>query len=323
VTDADAPWCLVMALWGDAYGASHVNAITAAARRHDRGGLAEVVLVTDRRRADVDAAVLQVPFPAPFGEPGFFGHGYLAKLAVFSPAVLPRGRRVVYVDLDTLVIGDLGRLARRVQAPDDMFMLVSGGLKFSPPLRWLVRLTGGRRYPKGNSSVMAYHSDAVPNLADTFLALRAEYPDAPQLGIDDVFISWFGRGRTRAVPRGDAVMFRREFLSHLPGWAALTAGLPWVRARHTGLAAVTLNGTRVKAGVLAELAQGALVADGRGRRARWWPQTPGHVHARLRTAARATLPDPASAVQSRQDRSQSAAHPPGKPDQWNEKRGEP
>lgn len=266
----DPGWCLVMAVWGSKYGAGYVNELAAQARRLSPG-LERIVLLTDRPRPDVDPAVTQVPFPDYFNRPDFFRGGLRAKLAVFSAALLPPDRRCVFLDLDTIVLGDVGRIAALVQAPDDLFMLPPAGLGFGRLRALADRLGGGRKFPIGNSSVLAWHSSARPNLAETFQRLHAEGTEvnARHMQIDDAFISWFGRGRVRGVPNTLAVMFRREFLSRSPALLALRARLPAVRRRRAGLAVVTLNGLVAKPENLAALPEGAPLVDEKGRRGRW------------------------------------------------------
>lgn len=281
------PFCLVLALWGSRYGAAHVNEIARAAF-DTSPSLAEVVLVTDRRRDGIDERVRQVPFPPPFDGPRFFGWGYRAKLAVFSPEVLPPGLPCVFLDLDTVVVGDLGRIAALVTRPDDILMMPPAGLGFGPLRRLIDRLRGGRGFPVGNSSMLAFHSGASPNLADTFARRHATGEGAGErhMQIDDVFVSWFGRGRLSGIPADCGVMFRREFLSRVPGYPALKARLPWVRRRRARLAAVTMNGVALKPEILATMPDGAALSDGRGRRGRWDAACLGLLLPKIREASR-------------------------------------
>lgn len=264
-------FALVLALWGSRYGAPHVNGIVEAAFRLSPG-LVRVVLMTDRMRAGMDHRVQQRLFPPPYDRPEFFGHGYRAKLAVFSAVPPEEAIPCVFLDLDSIVVGDLGRIAAQVREADDLLMLPPAGLRFSNLRRLLDRLRDNPlRFPIGNSSVLAYHSGAQPNLSKTYGTCFAtgQFPPGWQSVIDDVLISAFGRGRVRAVPTDCAVMLRREFLSRLPFWPLLKSRLPWVRRRRARIAAVTMNGLAVKPEVLATLPTGSALGDGRGRHGRW------------------------------------------------------
>lgn len=280
-------FALVLALWGTRYGAPHVNGIVEDAYRLSPA-LVRVVLVTDRLRAGIDSRVEQKLFPPPFDGPEFFGHGYRAKLAVFSAVPAEDDLPCVFLDLDTIVVGDLGQIAAQVRSVDDLLMLPPAGLGFGPLRRLLDRLRGDvLSFPVGNSSVLAFHSAARPNLSLTYAAHYAadQFPPGWQSVIDDVLISAFGRGRVRAVPTASAVMLRREFLSRVPLWPLVKCRLPWVRRRRARIAAVTMNGLSVKPEILATLPEGSALGDGRGRHGRWSEAGFGSLWAPLRAAS--------------------------------------
>jgi hypothetical protein len=270
MSEGSGRFALVLAIWGTRYGAAHVNSLAEAAYQHSPD-LDEVVLLTDRPREGLDPRVSQRPFPPPYDEAEFFGFGYRAKLAVFSAVAPLPGKACVFLDLDSIVVGDLGRIARLVTDVNDLFMLPPAGLRFSRFRRWLDRMRGDRTFPTGNSSVLAFHSAADPNLTKLYAQLRAEgrLTGGWASHIDDSLISWFGRGRIRAVPTDAAVMLHREFLSRIPFWPAVKTQLPGARRRRSVIAAVTMNGVAVKPEKLASLPEGACLGDGRGRHGRW------------------------------------------------------
>lgn len=270
MSTVNGTFALVLALWGTRYGAAHVNTLVEAAFHHSPD-LDEVVLLTDRPRDGLDPRVSQRPLPPPYDEPEFFRPGYRAKLAVFSAVSPDPGKTCVFLDLDSIVVGDLGRIARLVRDVDDLFMLPPAGLRFSPLRRWLDRLRGDRSFPTGNSSVLAFHSAANSNLTRLYAQIRATggLTGTWASPVDDVLISWFGRGRVRAVPTDAAVMLRREFLSRVPFWPILKTHMPAVRRRRARIAVITMNGVAVKPEKLAILPEGARLEDGRGRHGRW------------------------------------------------------
>jgi hypothetical protein len=292
----DHRFALILALWGTRYGAPHVNGIVEAAYRLSPD-LDRVVLMTDRRREGMDSRIAQKLFPPPFDGPEFVGHGYRAKLAVFS-AVPPTERMpCVFLDLDSIVVGDLGRIAAQVQSTDDLFMLPPAGLGFGLLRRLLDRLRGNTlKFPVGNSSVLAFHSAARPNLAETYAEYHRanDFPPGWETVIDDVLISRFGRDRVRAVPTDCAVMLRREFLSRLPFWPLAKSRLPWVRHRRDRIAVVTMNGLAVKPEILASLPEGSVLGDGRGRKGHWSRSGFGVLWAPLRAASQRIAPAAAS-----------------------------
>lgn len=279
-------FALVLALWGNRYGPPHVNGIVEAAFRQSPN-LARVVLMTDRLRDGMDSRIEQKLFPPPFDGPEFFGQGYRAKLAVFAAVEAGAALPCVFLDLDTVVIGDLGRIAALVREPDDLLMLPPAGLRFGRLRRLLDRIRANpAKFPIGNSSVLAFHSAARPNLAETYAGhyRTGRFPPGWESVVDDVLISAFGRGRVRAVPTDCAVMLRREFLSRLPFWPLMKSRLPSVRRRRASIAAVTMNGVAVKPETLATLREGSVLGDGRGRTGRWSEAGFGALWGPLRTA---------------------------------------
>ncbi len=281
-----AGWCLVMALWGEKYSSKHVNEVAREALRLSAGCVA-VVLLTDRFRDDVDQAVQQKAFPRFFDRADFFVGGYLAKLAMFDPSVLPANCRCVYVDLDTLVIGDLGKIAALIRNPNDIAMLPPGNLvSFGVIRRFIWRISRGRRFAVGNSSIVAYHSGAQPNTAEVFRQMHRRGDGALlHMRIDDLFVSWVNQAHLRAVPRSLAVMFRREFLFRWPLLFRLAQKSGTTRRRRAGLVAITLNGDECKPAALARLAEGAVIRDARGRTGYWSEESLGPIKARIERLA--------------------------------------
>lgn len=273
-------FCLVLAIWGEAYADASVNVMVAAAKALSPG-LRAVVLFTDRPRPQVDPLVTQRPFPAFFDQPEFYRHGYRVKIGVFSGADLPSGMPCVYLDLDTLVTGDLGRIAALVKHTGDVFMLPPGNaIGFGALRRARYRMTDGRRYATGNSSVMAFHADASPNLAQVFEACQRRGEQGRHMLIDDVFISWAAQPVLKGVPSSLAVSFRREFLARTPLGVWLRRFSPLRRRHRKGIVAITFNGTSYKPEALLALQDGAPIRDAKGRFGYW---TDAHIGP-LRTA---------------------------------------
>jgi hypothetical protein len=280
---------LVLALWGVRYGTPHVNGLVEAAFRLSPA-LDRVVLMTDRIRAGIDPRVKQSLFPPPYDRPEFYGHGYRAKLAVFSAIPASDNLPCVFLDLDSIIVGDLGRIAEQVMSPDDLLMLPPAGLGFGSIRRMLDRIRSNpKKFATGNSSVLAFHSAAQPNLSElySYYFVTGQFPPGWQSVVDDALISSFGRGRVRAVPTDCAVMLRREFLSRIPFWALLKSRLPWVRSRRARIAVVTMNGLYVKPEILATLPEGSTLGDGRGRYGRWSEAGFGSLWHPLRAASEA------------------------------------
>jgi hypothetical protein len=262
-------WSLVLVIWGEAYPDAHVNALVASARRHS-DSLSHVVVVTDRARPALGADIEQKPFPEFFRDPLFFRPGYPAKLSLFHREIVPPATKCVYLDLDTIVLGDLGQIAALVRDPDDILMLPPGNLIGFGRLRRLVsRVTRRRRIALGNSSIMVFHSASKFDLCAAYEARFHAQPHGIEMRIDDRFISWFAQDRLRAIPNHLAVMFRREFLSRSSLLLRLRARLPWVIARRRGLVAITFNGAEHKPVQFADMPEGTKLVDSKGRCGVW------------------------------------------------------
>ena len=266
----EKPWCLVLVIWGERYTTAEVNRLVTNVLKFSNG-CDEIILITDYTRKDLHADITQKPFPIFFNRDLFFKPGYIAKLSLFSNEVLPANKACVYLDLDTVVFGDIGKIADLVTAPNDLFILPSVFWEITFFTRVLTKLSFGQFYKVGNSSIMAYHSSANPNLCAEFETLFTpeHAQNEAKFKIDDVFISWFARYYIRPVPRSLGVMFRKEFLgrSRLGIW--LKAHLSYFKNRRKNLVAVTLNGFDLKSQTLMALKDGAYFADNKGRFSRW------------------------------------------------------
>jgi hypothetical protein len=189
---------------------------------------------------------------------------------VFDREVLPPNSVCVYFDLDTMVVGDVGKIADLIKHPSDIYMLPPASvIAFSSIRRKLFKLTGGNHFATGNSSVLAYHSESQNNISDLFKRHFNAQDKGRYMNIDDVFISWAGQLFLRGMPVNLAVSFRREFLSHLMPLLFLKKISPFRRARHKKLVAVTFNGTSYKPHELLKLTDGEKIYDSKGRFGYW------------------------------------------------------
>lgn len=86
-------------------GAEYVAKLFASIKRHLPDGIeARFACLTD------DPATVPEGVEALAVEPGI--RGWWSKLALFKPGMFEAGSRVLYLDLDTVIVGDLGELAR-------------------------------------------------------------------------------------------------------------------------------------------------------------------------------------------------------------------
>ncbi len=284
-------WQLVLIAWGEKYGSADVNALVREVHARGRGP-ARTVLITDRPRPGLDPGIETRPHPEAFLVPWMKRSGCQAKLGMFAEGVIPADLPAIFLDLDTLILGDVAQLLGAIADEDQIAILQSAILPFGAVARMIYRLSGRRRYARGNSSVVVFHPARCGFIATRFLDLVARYPNGGfrPLIADERFISWVAQPRMRAVPRRLAVKLPTETMFPRLWFGRFYGALPWVRARRARLVAVTLPGDAVKAEVLRDLPEGAIVTDRKGRRMEWSDRYLGPLRARLIRALAATDP---------------------------------
>lgn len=278
----DEAWQLVLVLWGTKYRVEEVNHLIATIAATSATA-PRVVLVTDRPREGLHPGVVQRDFPAFFLAPEFTGPGCQAKLSMFETGVVPDDLPAVYVDIDTVVFGDMTRFVSLQTSPQTIAIFKSALLPFGWLGRALWRLTGGRRYARGNSSIVVYHPRECGYIAARF---RALYERHGGLGIrpmiaDERFMSWAAQPHMRRIPRSLAVKFPTEFMLPYRWLIYLRAALPWNRRRWAGLVAITLPGVNLKGPDLAALPVNTEIVDRKGRRLIWSDRALGPVRSKI------------------------------------------
>ncbi len=267
-----------MILWGDKYGVDTVNRLVAAVASH-AARQPRFVLLTDRTRPGLDARVIPRPIPEAWLQPDMVTGGCQAKLSMFAPGVVPDDLPAVYLDLDTVILGDVGKAVGFLWRRDGLLLLQSAVLPFGPLGRLAYRLTGGKRYARGNSSVVIYHPAECGYIAARFQELKRHYPTHAfrPMRADERFMSWAAQAVVAAVPTSFAVKLPTEYMSRIAVLGYVWAVLPWVRARRRGLVAVTLCGMTVKPEVLLALPDNGRLTDRHGRTLIWSDAVLGHV----------------------------------------------
>ncbi|RRH69864.1 hypothetical protein [Falsigemmobacter faecalis] len=287
------PWQLVLIVWGDKYGGADLSRIILAARALSPS-LARVEVITDRARDGLPQDVLQRPFPEGWLLPPLLRSGCQAKLAMFTEGLIPADMPALFSDLDTLFLKDPAALVDLLATPKTVALFRSTPLPFGWPGRLAYKLTKGRRYARGNSSLVAFHPAETGYIAARFQALLKDYPECNfhPMRADERFISWSAQDVIREIPKSLAVKMPTEFM--LPWtWASRAyAALPFVRKRRAGLTAVTLPGDAVKPEELVKAPEGALIVDHKGRRMIWSDAALGPIRQRILTAIRALPPAP-------------------------------
>ncbi|WP_157791908.1 hypothetical protein [Pseudorhodobacter sp. MZDSW-24AT] len=283
VTEAAPPvWQLVLVLWGTKYPVAEVNHLIATVCRH-AAHPPRVVLITDRQREGLRPGVVQRLIPDFFMAPEMRGAGCQTKLCMFEAGVVPDDLPAVFIDIDTVVLGDLTRLLALQTERRTVAILQSAVLPFGALARGVFRLTKGRKYARGNSSIVVYHPAETAHIAARYRALVAAhgFNGLRPMIADERFMSWAHQPQMRAIPRRLAVKLPTEFMLPYRWLILLRARLPWVRRRWAGLVALTLPGAEVKGEALLALPEGGEVVDRKGRRLIWSEAALGPVKARL------------------------------------------
>ncbi len=274
-------WQCVLIAWGDRYPVDEINRLVRSVRSHSRG-VERIVLLSDRPRPGLAPEVEVRAMPDWFLAPEFRGPGCQAKLCMFEAGVVPDDMPAIFLDLDTLVFGDLSRLLAVMTTPETIAILQSAILPFGPVARWLNRITGGLRYARGNSSVVVWHPACGTYVAQRFRELVERGPKGfKPLRADERFLSWAAQPVMRAIPRTLVVKFPTEYMQPWRWLVYLRARMPWIRKRRQGLVAVTFPGVKLKAEDLAALPEGAVITGRKGRRLYWADWAIGDLRQRI------------------------------------------
>lgn len=280
--DPQSAWQCVLIAWGERYPVSEINRLVESVRSWSQGP-ERFVLLSDRNRPGLHPLVQIREIPSWFLAPELRGPGCQTKLCLFEPGVVPDDMPAVYLDLDTIVLGDLSRLFQIMEVPQTVAILQSAILPFGGFARWLYRVTDKRRYARGNSSVVVYHPAHTAYIAVRFRELVALHGIAAfrPLWADERFISWAAQPVMRAVPGDLVVKFPTEYMQPWRWLVHLRARLPWIRRRREGLIAVTFPGVKLKGEDLAALPDGAVVTDRKGRRLFWTDRALGSLRQKI------------------------------------------
>lgn len=275
-------WQCVLVAWGDKYPVEEINYLIANVRLY-AATEPRFVLITDRERPGLDPAVETRDFPPFFGQDAFRSAGCHAKLAMFEAGVLPHDMPTIYLDIDTIVLGDVSRLFAHQKTRQSISLFQSAAVPFGPVGRFLYRVTGKRKYARGNSSLIVFCPSECTYVAEGFRDKVAQYPDfsfRPMVA-DERFISWIAQPHMQALPSTFAVKFPTEFMFPLAWFIYLRALLPLTRRRRAGLQVITLPGVDVKAEELLALHEGDVVTDRKGRKLIWSDRALGITRQRI------------------------------------------
>ncbi len=275
-------WQCVMVCWGDKYPIELINHLMSEIERY-APTQPRFVLICDLPKPGLRSDAITRDFPPFFLNPLFKKGGCQAKLAMFEKGVLPEDLPSIYIDLDTIVLGDISAGLQLMDTSQTVAMLPSAIIPFGPIGRALWKWTDKKKYARGNSSMVVFHPAECHYVAETFRSLYEKHPelDFRPMVADERFISWVAQLHMKKLPKTLIVKFPGEFMFPWRGWLYVKAQLPWVRARREKLAAITLNGLLIKPESLISLGEGEVVTDNKSRQMVWSERTMGGFRNRI------------------------------------------
>lgn len=274
--DTTPTWQCVMVCWGDKYSVELINHLMAQIERHAQTP-PRFVLICDQPKPGLYPGAITKDFPPFFLTPLFKKSGCQAKLAMFEKGVLPEDLPAIYIDLDTIVLGDISVALALMDNRQTVAMLPSAIIPFGPMGRTIWKWTRKKNYARGNSSMVVFHPAECHYIAEKFRELNTKHPELSfrPLVADERFISWVAQPHMKKLPKTLIVKFPGEFMFPWRWWLYVKASLPWVRSRRAKLAAITLNGLLIKPEMLLQLKEGEVVVDNKGRQLVWSRATMG------------------------------------------------
>jgi hypothetical protein len=210
------------------------------------------------------------PFPqfiAPFES---LKGGCRLKLSMFAPGILEEGVPTLFLDLDTLVRGDVAKIRDHLIKHPVIHLMKSHYIQWWPVQRWVGPVIGNKYY-HANSSAVGFYPEKYHWVFDRFNQMVVGAPEEAEsktLRVDDRFISCVTRDSLRVFPTSLLAKFSGEYMSPTHGCEAVRSHLPWVQARRNSQVAITFAGADLKPDRLMRLTPGDEIRYKR-LRARW------------------------------------------------------
>jgi hypothetical protein len=252
---------IVFVKWGTRYGADTINRHVRAIGRHATCDFT-VTCITDDFESAYDPRIDLKPFPefvAPFE---YLKQGCRLKMAMFAPGMLKPGIPAVFCDLDSMILGDVKRLADYVRRHRGISMLSNHYVQWWPVQRYVRPLLGGKTY-FANSSVMGFMPEDYEWLFETF---NREVTDAIPVNriprrhrADDRFISYHAWDGLRVFPSSLAVKYFEEYMAPSLALETVRKRLPWVARRRERQVAITFGSMALKPEAMHKLKLGDVI----------------------------------------------------------------
>ena len=275
IKEASQHWQCVLICWGDKYSNEHVNKLSEQIMLNDPNCV-KTVLLTDAIRHGINPHVEQKLIPDFYLEPEMITSGCHAKLCMFEKNLLDASLPTIFIDLDTLVFGPLGRLLNDLKSEQNLMMIPGRG-RFRVLRRFFAKVFGGRKFGRANSSVVVFYPKNWHTVSSVFrskiengVKLQGEYMIA-----DDRFLAWYAQQNLQLVSTSDVVKFGTEFVLPKAWMSKLKGRLPGVEKRRSNLVAITFPGTSFEPSEVAKLKENKTLKDHRGRPLIWDDATIG------------------------------------------------
>lgn len=258
-------WYLVLMIWGEKYNDEDCNKLIRQALALSKNCKGAVVF-TDRLDRRIDPRAILVSIPDDFSDPSMKAGGLPVKLAIFEIDEINKGETCVYVDLDSIIIGNLdpvSDLSRRAF----LWTIPTFPRPFSRFSRFIWRVTNRSAYRYGNSSAFVYRNKYLNNPTCLFRRYFSAGALPEKLMHDDLFIGWSSQDVVRGLPTSLVVNFRYEFLFPKLWIGYLMA--KFRRKSRKSIAIVTFAGPLTKPDFILSLSEGAEIVDHHKRIGIW------------------------------------------------------
>ena len=194
--------------------------------------------------------------------------GCKPKLSIFSKNLDISNTPTIYIDLDTMILGDIGKIAELQENQSSLHALPN---HFIPHWRfpWLSWATPEKCFFI-NSSILSFYPKNHEDIFDNFneaiknpKLLDHNYSGTPwHMKSDERFISMHEKGKLRALPRKITGSFQDLYLTPFLWLSKIQDQASPIIRRRTNRVALTFNGENFKPAKIAQLKVGDIVSNG-------------------------------------------------------------
>jgi hypothetical protein len=238
--------------------------------------LAHFCFAVDNR--DIDPRGRQIKISPLFNTYAFKTGGLAVKLSMFEIDAIPKGATCIYMDLDSLILGELDSVAA-LSSGSHLWTIDVFPKRFSARARRKAVNTGGKKYRVGNSSAFVYQNQFSGNPTQKFRELHQAGHLAPDMVHDDKFIGWACQQQLRGFPTNMVCYFRVEFFWPTMWMADLVS--IFRKSARQNIKIITFAGPKTKLDMLIKLPDGAIVTCHHNRIARWSDQQMNNIRSRI------------------------------------------